>query len=120
MEEHSPLFESIFKSNTSGCFKECDCGRVTFDCEGDWDWEEGELEGLIKHSQKDPDQCISVDYAVSSLIIDGHEIVIGCPCKTVLKYELFIRNEATKIAEFLNALSQQKKAYAAGIFVHFD
>ncbi len=41
-------FERAFHAGTSGCTRACNCGRVFYDVENSYDWEDGELERLEK------------------------------------------------------------------------
>ncbi|MFH0846272.1 MAG: hypothetical protein V1851_02655 [Patescibacteria group bacterium] len=108
----SELFGDIFDSHTGGCYRECACGRVHFTTERGYDWNDGELEDLLKREEKDPDKFIPSDHTVRTMNINGQEIVYGCCCNLAKKYEAFIRNNAPRIAEYLNAMAEslRKKA----------
>jgi len=67
-------FEDAFRSGGGGCREECKCGKVFYNSNGGWDWEDGELEGLEKSKATD------LDWSVLTIIIDGDEYVMDCDC----------------------------------------
>lgn len=95
-------FERAFASNSSGCRRECYCGRVHFDTYNKWDWEEGELEELEARQAKEPDRYIGEGNSIGSYELMGHEIVLGCKCNTGARYEDFLIRHAREIATYLN------------------
>ena len=103
-EQCSEVFREAFHSGHGSCEITCACGRTHFDTSTNngWDWNEGELEGLIEKAAKEPDKYIGDDGTVTSLLINGLEIVEGCSCNFAKKYELFLIHSAEKIAHYLN------------------
>ena len=105
----SEIFEDAFRDITNGCERECTCGIVHFDVYNSRDWEEGELDRLLKLQTEKPGRYISHDHSVGCYIIDGKEYVFGCPCKFGDKYEKFIRDHSSQIAVYLNKWSEVLK-----------
>ena len=83
-------------TGSGGCRRNCSCGITTYNPDGTWDWEEGELEALRKDKN-----AIEVDYSVPSVEIDGKEFVVGCPCNGLYKYEGFIWANRELIVQYL-------------------
>lgn len=101
MQDPSDLFEEIFSSNISGSVRTCACGRVSFNPDGGWDWEEGELEDLFAKAKSEPDRYQASDYSVGTFDFGTGEIVIGCPCGRALVVEQFLIAEAERIALYI-------------------
>jgi hypothetical protein len=93
-------FIDAFGSGGAGCVRECACGRVFFNSNGGWTWEEGELEQL----QADPNAS-DLDYSVSAVIFEGVEYAADCICwrPRAARVIGFIHNHDREIAEFLTA-----------------
>ena len=103
----SETFEQAFASNSSGCVRVCECGRTNYDYYNTWDWEKNELENLIAKAESEPEKYIGHDYSISTMIVNGKEIVMGCPCNSARPYEDFLISHACQIAKFLNAYSDE-------------
>lgn len=96
----SERFERAFDSGGSGLVRDCVCGRVHFGIDGDWG--DGEREELLKKKKRYPAKYFQHEDFVSTYVIYGDEIVMGCPCATGAKYEQFIIRHASQIATYLN------------------
>lgn len=92
-------FIEAFGSRGSGCIRECACGRVFYNSDGGWDWEEGELEKLLA----DP-TATNLDYSVSTVLFEGKEFVPDCLCW---------RPRAHRVIKFLQAHDQEIAAFLA-------
>lgn len=103
-EQCSEVFREVFHSGHGSCEITCACGRTHFDTSTNngWSWEEGEFEELVKKSKEEPDKYIGEDGTVTSMMINGLEVVEGCPCDVAKKYELFLIHNAEKVARYLN------------------
>jgi len=116
-EQCSDIFREAFNSHTGGICRDCVCGRVHFNSEDASDFDEGELEELMEKAKAQPGKYIERDHTVSTMEINGIEIVNGCACDSAQKYEqLFIR-EAAQIAEYLNNRASALRAKADAIQV---
>lgn len=111
-EPCSRAFEDAFHDGVSGCVRTCACGRTCYDTANSYDWEEGELEKL----QQDKN-AVPLDYACSTMTIDGREYVMGCPCNGARKYEDWLRHYAEKIAAFLVKVREERLAHAEALKV---
>ena len=85
----------------SGMIQHCQCGRVTFNPDTTWDWEEGEMDEYLDKAEKDPDRYIETEYAPSTIMLDGKDFVIGCPCNALAIFEGLFWNSRRLIAEYL-------------------
>lgn len=108
----SEEFEEAFRTGTAGCERTCACGKHYFDVYNTWDWNEGELEDLLKKEEINPDEYSSKDYSIGTLQIDGVEIVFECECGIARTYEFFIRNHAKEIAEYINKRTERLRKEA--------
>lgn len=45
------LFCDVFSPPYSGAVRFCHCGKIYYNPDGGWDWNEGELEGYEKRPQ---------------------------------------------------------------------
>ncbi len=104
MPDDALLFEDAFSGGISGCRGTCQCGRSYFDnYNSGIDWDEGEIEGLLERSRKEPDRVIPSDGSVSFIEVDGVAFVWGCKCQGWIKYQKFLVRHAPQIAAFLRA-----------------
>lgn len=79
------------------------CGRMHFASSANFDFEEGELEGLLENAEKYPDKYINHgNVPVSNGYIGGVSFVADCPCNEARKYEDFIWNSRYIIERYLN------------------
>jgi len=95
-------FQEAFRSGCSGCRRECECGKVYYNPDGGWDWNEGELEDLEKYN------AIALDYTVGTLVIDGEEYVTDCDCWHEKAKKIIAWMERNKYA-FVEYLQLEKK-----------
>jgi len=93
--------------HSSGCRRTCACGRVFYDPDVCWYFEEGELEDL----EADPKATPS---AVESFTLRGREFVAACDCWHELAWEVinFIEAHSHEIARFINGEKEAAKAAA--------
>jgi hypothetical protein len=108
-KEPSDQFLEAFSTNGGGSIRECVCGRVYFNGDGGWTWEEGELESLRKKAEMLPDAYVEVGYSVTTVDIGGAEYVEGCLCGNATRVEEFIKHNARSIATYLNARAKAMK-----------
>lgn len=103
-------FERAFSSRTSGCVRDCNCGRVFYDAHNEgYSWEVGEYEKL----DADP-KATGLDYAVSVLYFEGRDYVVDCDCwhQRAIRLISFIRGHDEAIAAFLTEEKKRKMAEA--------
>ena len=112
LQAPSEDFEQAFSDHVAGCRRTCACGRECFDVENDYDWEEGELEGLKKLADERPRQAVALPYGCETMTINGREYVIGCPCNQARNYEDFIIAHARQLADYLNRRAKMLRAQA--------
>ena len=117
MEQCSNLFSKVFDSGYGGCVRTCECGITHFDCYNTWDWEEGELERLQDQAKEHPDRYVEVEGSIGTMEIDNIQIVWGCSCDLAKKHERFIRNHASKLAQYLNEYATKLRKAADDIDV---
>lgn len=99
MNSVEELFRNAFGG--SGSIRaSCACGREHFEPEGDFD--EGELEDLLRKQSLDHDKYVCQD-SVSLINVAGNQFVFGCPCKGWEPYANFIWNHRYPIIAFLTA-----------------
>ena len=103
------LFERAFSSGSNGCRRTCNCGRVFYDIENHWDWEEGELESLQADKEATP-----VTHACGSVIFNNAEFAMDCTCWHKMAQQMIniIRNDKRRIANFINFEADHIKAMA--------
>lgn len=98
-------FDKAFCQGGSLCDTYCEnCGRTYFvTSRGHGDYEEGELEEFRELSKTNPDRYIEVpDFgSVSTVWMNGKQVVIGCVCDPTAKWSEFIENNASGITEYL-------------------
>lgn len=101
-------FERAF-TNGGGCVRDCACGRVFYNPDGGWTWEDGELDRL----RADP-TATALEWSVGEMVIEGKSYVPDCDCwkPIALKFIAFIRRYDEEIAEFLTNEKRRKQAEA--------
>ena len=108
MKQCSDLFLDAFRSNSSGFLRECKCGRIHFDGYNPYDEEiEDERKELRDLAFKEPFKYFEHDYIISAIIVNGEEIVPECQCGFALTSEMFLINNDSSIAEYLNGRSKE-------------
>jgi len=115
----SERFERIFSSGSGGIVRTCACGITTFStqrCDKGC-YEPGELADLESKADTYPDKFKGVDYTVSTMMINGNEVVDGCTCDIARQYEDFIIHSARQIAAYLNEFAKELRKRADDIEV---
>lgn len=109
MKPNLENFIDAFRDNTSGCVRTCDCGKIYFDHENSYDWEEGELEALESDTK-----AIGLDDSIRTLSFEEKEYVIDCNCwrKRAEKIMGFIDGHAHEIAMYLTLEKKRKQSIA--------
>ena len=105
----SNRFFDAFTNGIGSCVGECACGKTHFDSENDWSWEDGELETLKALAKKKPSKYQEHDCSIGFVSLMGNEIVSGCTCDSVRKYEDFLLKETCAIATYIRALHAEKE-----------
>lgn len=104
--------ELLRAAQVSGsCRAECEsCGREYFAVDGHYDWEEDELEELMKLADEEPDKYIPVDYdSVESVYINGQHLVIGCKCGAIERIENGVWTNRRWILRYLQSMLMKKR-----------
>jgi len=98
-------FERAFDCHVGSCSATCACGRVFYNPDRSWDFEENELEDL----EKDPN-ATGLDYAVSFVEFEGQTNVMACDCWHNRAKQImgFLDSHANKIAEYLKLEKERK------------
>jgi len=98
-------FEIAFSDGVGSCRSMCACGKVFYNPDPFWEWEEGELEELIN----DPD-AIQLDYSVGYVSFEGRTFVNACDCwhERAKQIKEFIDRHSVKIARYLNEEKKRK------------
>ena len=104
-------FVDAFRTNGSGCRRQCACGKEYYDAYNSGCWDDGEVESL----EKNPN-AFGRDYAVGEVIVAGKAYADACDCwhKRALEVMRFIDENAQSIATYLNAEKRRLTAEAAG------
>lgn len=111
MNEQLDNFARAFTSHTSGCRRDCECGRTFWDASANgWDWEDNEIEALIADKN-----ATAVDYFVGSLIIYGKEYCADCSCwhETANKIIDWLDHNSRSVIEFWDLEKKRKVQEAA-------
>lgn len=97
MDNKLENFEEAFRDRMTGAVRECECGRVFYNSDGGWDFEEGELESLEKNSN-----ATDLDYSVGTLTFDGTPYCLDCSCwqSKAQKFILWLNGHRSEIAEY--------------------
>lgn len=98
-------FERAFSVGGSSASATCNCGRTFYNSDGGWDWEDGELEGLVE--DKD---ATDIGYGVGLIEVQGRTYAVDCNCwhSVCSMVELFIDRHAHQIAEYLKLEKKRK------------
>ena len=110
----SELFEETLHS-AGHLVADCTlCDRVHFATLSEGIYDEGELERIREQQKKEPDRYIedASNDTIAVGFLDGNEVVIGCPCHRLGKYEAFIWTNRRFIAEYLKKRIELQKAQA--------
>jgi len=88
------------------------CGRTHYVSSG-YCMEQGELADLEWKHQQEPEKYIPSDCdSISIGHIDGRQVVYGCPCNKLSRYEKFIWRHRFLIAKYLKRRSEEMMAEA--------
>jgi len=90
------------------------CGRVHFvnrDSEGG-NYEEGHYEDLLARMEREPEKYVMHTDAISYGYLAGVLFIPECPCNGGTRYEKFIINHASQIADFMQAMAERKQKEA--------
>jgi hypothetical protein len=93
-------FIVAFRGGISSCRMTCACGKEFFDIEGDWDWEDGELDELHADPNATP-----VNGSVSEIEINHNTYVTDCNCwhDKAEKMVNFMDSQAIRIRDYFAA-----------------
>ncbi len=113
-DKASELFWDAFMVSGHICI-DCACRRTHFSRnKSAGDWNEGELEDLLKQEAEHPNRCLgTTDDSVATLFIQGNPYCYGCPCGTAAKYENFLIEEEPRIIEYYKLRAKAKQESAA-------
>ena len=89
-------FEQAFQDHSGSCRGDCECGRVFYNPDGGWTWEEGEIEALGKQG------ATSLPWSIGYVCFEGRRYVVDCECW---------HERARKIADWLSAHDEAIAAY---------
>lgn len=73
-EDKLEIYETAFRGGTGHSRFECNCGKVFYNSNGKWDWEEGELETLEGTGATD------LDHTVGTVLFEEKEYSADCDC----------------------------------------
>ena len=106
------IFEEAFCDHLGGSYRECDCGKIFYNSNGGWDWEDGELEALEKS-----EDAIDLDYSIGEVYFEGRRYVIDCKCwhKRALVIFNFLMVHNSPIVELFRAVKKYELAKAESI-----
>lgn len=85
------------------------CGREHYDALGQ-NMDEGELESYEAKHKDNPEKYVPNDGGVSIGHINGVQVVWGCPCNKLARYEKFIWSHRYLIAKYLRDRIQEQIA----------
>ena len=114
-ETESKEFADAFFSAGTYHSVDCTCGRTYF-CTSEYGvWNETEededlLENLKGLSESEPKKFIECDYTIRWGVIDNKNVVEGCECGTLRKYEDWIWGHRYLILEYLKNRQNAHKA----------
>lgn len=104
-------------SRSAGCRRECPHGITFFDGwnEGQWDFEDGELERLNALAISEPEHYVSVPDGPESASCNNVEYVTDCEkcMEQLARFEQFIWSHRHQIADFMTAKAGHYRALFA-------
>ena len=109
------IFEIAFRSGVGHSRMECVCGKVFYNSNGRWDWEDGELEELKKSNATD------LDYTVGSVFFEEKEYCLDCDCwhkRALVIFESLVRHNH-QIAELFSLCKKTKQEEVDNISVAY-
>jgi hypothetical protein len=88
----------------------CACGRTHFPANTSLDYDEGELESLLKRAAAERDKYV-VDYRNDSIgVLDvGNILAWNCPCRNDARYERFIWEYRDQIVDYYRVRAERMK-----------
>jgi hypothetical protein len=103
-------FEEGFRSRVCGAERQCDCGRVFYNPDHTWTWDEGEIEKLAANLN-----ATALGWAVETIEFEGRYFVRDCDCwkARATKIIQWLRAHDTEIAAFFGEEKKRKLAEAA-------
>jgi hypothetical protein len=110
----SEEFENAFCHH--GTYRQtCDgCGREHFASQAYYDFEDGELEDLLERSKVDK-RVIDWGECSVGVVHIGQDLVAGCPCNALRRYEDFIWANRHDIASYLKKRAEKAAGEAQDI-----
>lgn len=91
-------FKEAFDIGAISCRGICECGRVYYNSDGGWDWEENELELL-----ETDNNAFDLDCGIAVVKFMNKEFIYQCDCwfNVADKFMQIIDNHAFQIAQYL-------------------
>lgn len=112
-------FEEAFSDHVGSCVADCACGRIFYNPDGGWSWDDGEL-ALLRANP----QATAIDCSVGYVSFEGQTFVDACDCwwPRAKKIAEWILSHAHGIAAFINldAKRQRRVAEAAPVVESAD
>lgn len=90
-------FEKAWGTRSAGCYEYCACGRVFYDVENSYDWNEGEMDQLRANPN-----AFARSYGIERVNIDGVIYASDCDCW---------HEKATRIINWLDVNRYNLKEY---------
>ena len=111
-EKKIEIFEEAFRDMVAGSQRECDCGKIFYNSNGGWDWEDGELEALEKSKS-----ATDLDYSVGTITFEGNEYCLDCNCwhKRAVKIFGFLMSHNSPVVALFRAVKKHELARAESI-----
>ncbi len=99
-------FIEAFRDRVASSRATCHCGRMFYNPDNGWDWEEGELERLA-----DDASVTALNWAVSYISFEGRTFIVDCDCwhERAKRLMAFISGHDEKIADFLTAERRRRQ-----------
>jgi len=103
LKEPSEAFEEAFSNHHGTTSATCElCGRTVFTADLEHSGDDEHWEECMAGLQNEPDKYVFVNYnAVLLGSINSKQVVIGCPCNGLRRYEDFIWQERRGISEYM-------------------
>lgn len=114
-EKKIEIFEEAFKLHGStGSERFCECGKIFYNSDGGWDWEDGRLEWLRKQKH-----AVDVDYSVGTLDFEGKQYCLDCNCwhERALRIFAFLVSHNSCIVALFRAVKKYELEKAESIAV---
>ena len=100
-------FYDAFKVPVGSCRGTCNCGKVYYNSNGGWDFDENEIEQLKLMGATD------LDYSIGFIEFEGLTYIYDCECwhERAVKIQSFIDGHSHQIAAYING--EAKAIYEA-------